>query len=73
MFESVDEKIWEHRCSNKSIYECDNEWIEKGNKITHGLISYYETYFDERQEKISLSTLSRMSKLFTPGEKAYAD
>ena len=27
-----------------------NEWIEKRNKITHGLISYYETYFDERQE-----------------------
>ena len=36
--------------SNKSIYECANELIEKGNKITHGLISYYETYFNERQE-----------------------
>ena len=36
--------------SNKSIYECANEWIEKGNKITHGLVSYYETYFDERQK-----------------------
>ena len=36
--------------SNQSIYECANEWIEKGNKITHGLVSYYETYFNERQE-----------------------
>lgn len=37
--------------SNKSIYECANEWIEKGNKITHGLVSYYETYFYEENKK----------------------
>ena len=37
--------------SNKSIYECANEWIEKGNKITHGLVSYYETYFNEENKK----------------------
>ena len=36
--------------SSKSIYECANEWIEKGNKITHGLVSYYETYFNENKE-----------------------
>lgn len=39
--------------SNKSIYECANEWIEKGNKITHGLVSYYETYFNEENKKSS--------------------
>ena len=36
--------------SNKSIYECANEWIEKGNKITHGLVSYYNTYYNENKE-----------------------
>ena len=39
--------------SSKSIYECANEWIEKGNKITHGLVSYYETYFNEENKKSS--------------------
>ena len=36
--------------SPKTIYECANEWIEKGNKITHGLVSYYNTYYNENKE-----------------------
>ena len=30
---------------NRSIYECANEWIEKGHKTTSGLVSYYKAYY----------------------------
>lgn len=31
--------------SIRSIYECANEWVEKGNKRTDGLVKYYAVYF----------------------------
>ena len=31
--------------STRSIYECANEWVEKGNKRTDGLVKYYAAYF----------------------------
>ena len=30
---------------NQSIYECADDWISKGNKITAGLVSYYKAYY----------------------------
>jgi hypothetical protein len=30
---------------NKSIYECADEWIAKGNVTTAGLIKYYKAYY----------------------------
>jgi hypothetical protein len=31
--------------STRSIYECANEWVEKGNKKTDGLVKYYAAYY----------------------------
>ena len=31
--------------NNKSIYECADEWIAKGNVTTSGLIKYYKAYY----------------------------
>jgi hypothetical protein len=30
---------------NKSIYECADEWIAKGNVTTAGLVKYYQAYY----------------------------
>ena len=32
--------------SNKSIYNCADEWIEKGHKISAGVVSYYKAYYN---------------------------
>jgi len=34
--------------SNQSIYECADEWVEKGHKITAGIVKYYEAYYSRR-------------------------
>ena len=34
--------------SNQSIYECADEWSEKGHKTTSGLASYYKAYYTGR-------------------------
>jgi len=31
--------------SNQSIYECADEWVGKGHKITAGIVKYYEAYY----------------------------
>ena len=31
--------------SNQSIYECADEWIDKGHKISSGVVSYYRAYY----------------------------
>ena len=31
--------------SNQSIYECADEWIGKGHKITNGIVAYYRAYY----------------------------
>ena len=33
--------------SNKSIYECADEWIEKGHKIPSGIVKYYDAYYNK--------------------------
>ena len=35
----------EGKYSNKSIYECADEWVEKGHKITNGIVAYYRAYY----------------------------
>ena len=32
--------------SNKSIYNCADEWIEKGHKISSGVVSYSNAYYN---------------------------
>ena len=31
--------------NNRSIYECADEWIAKGNVTTAGLVKYYQAYY----------------------------
>ena len=37
--------------SNKSIYNCADEWIEKGHKIPSGVVSYYKAYYNSLNTK----------------------
>ena len=32
--------------SNKKIYECADEWISKGHKISSGVVKYYDAYYN---------------------------
>ena len=32
--------------SNNTIYECANEWIEKGNGRSDGVVSYFNAYYN---------------------------
>jgi len=33
--------------SNKKIYECADEWINKGHKISAGVVKYYDAYYNK--------------------------
>ena len=33
---------------NRSIYECANEWVEKGHATTSGLVSYFKAYYNKQ-------------------------
>ena len=32
--------------SKKKIYECANEWIEKGHMFSSGVVKYYDAYYN---------------------------
>ncbi len=34
--------------SNKKIYECADEWIGKGHKISSGIVAYYRAYYSSK-------------------------
>ena len=38
-------RIEEASYSTKDIYECVDTWVSQGNKISHGIESYLQTYF----------------------------
>ena len=38
----------EGKYSNQSIYECADEWIAKGHKISAGVVKYYEAYYSRK-------------------------
>ncbi len=38
-------RIEEASYSTKDIYECVDTWVSQGNKIPHGIESYFKTYF----------------------------
>ena len=33
--------------SNGSIYECADEWVAKGHKISSGIVKYYDAYYNK--------------------------
>ena len=30
---------------NKSLYQCAEDWVSKGNITTFGIVKYYEAYY----------------------------
>ena len=34
--------------SNRSIYECVNDWVSQGNATTSGIVRYYLAYYKDR-------------------------
>ena len=34
--------------SNKNIYECADEWVSKGHKISSGVVAYYRAYYSNK-------------------------
>ena len=32
----------------KSIYECADEWVSKGHKISAGVVDYFKAYYSTR-------------------------
>ena len=34
--------------TNKAIYECADEWIGKGHKISGGVVDYFKAYYSTR-------------------------
>ena len=39
----------EGKYSNQSIYECADEWIEKGHKISARIVKYYDAYYKKNK------------------------
>ena len=35
--------------SQSKIYNCADEWISKGHKISNGLVAYYKTYYETKR------------------------
>ena len=35
-----------HEGNNKAIYECADEWVAKGHKISSGIVKYYDAYYN---------------------------
>ena len=34
--------------TSKSIYECADEWVGKGHKISGGVVDYFKAYYSTR-------------------------
>ena len=39
-------KKYSHENNNKAIYECADEWVEKGHNISSGVVKYYDAYYN---------------------------
>ena len=35
--------------NNRAIYNCADEWLSKGHKISNGLVAYYKTYYETKR------------------------
>ena len=40
-------KKYGHEGNTKSIYECADEWVAKGHKISSGIVKYYDAYYNK--------------------------
>ena len=39
--------------SSKDIYECADEWVSKGHKISAGITDYFHAYFSKHAQQES--------------------
>ena len=39
--------------SSKDIYECADEWVSKGHKISGGITDYFHAYFSKHAQQES--------------------
>jgi hypothetical protein len=37
-----------NKYTNKAIYECADEWVGKGHKISAGVVDYFRAYYSGR-------------------------
>ena len=44
-------RIEEVSYSTQDIYECVDTWISQGNKISHGIVAYFNAYFNYENKK----------------------
>ena len=35
--------------TSKAIYDCADEWITKGHKITNGVVPYFRAYYEGQE------------------------
>ena len=31
--------------NNQSIYECAHDWVSQGHRTPHGIVAYYQAYY----------------------------
>ena len=39
-------KFGKGQYSSRAIYECADEWVSKGHKISSGIVKYYDAYYN---------------------------
>tara|TARA_B100000900_G_C20085621_1_gene515844 strand:- start:45 stop:287 length:243 start_codon:yes stop_codon:yes gene_type:complete len=37
--------------STRDIYECAHEWVSQGNKISDGIVAYFNAYYNHENKK----------------------
>ena len=37
--------------STQNIYECAHDWVSQGNKISDGIVAYFNAYYIHENEK----------------------
>ena len=46
--EQVIQILYRQFGNRDDIYECADEWITKGHKISSGIVAYYEAYYSNK-------------------------
>ena len=44
------DRIDETSYSTQNIYECVDTWISQGNKLSNGIVAYFNAYFNHDQK-----------------------
>lgn len=44
-------RIDEETYRTKDIYECVDTWVSQGHKLSNGIVSYFNAYYNHENEK----------------------